>query len=157
GLAARDGEAPEDQLGPDAEGLGAVHRHQQRGRGPVGELRRVAGGDAARAALVEDGRQREQAFERRVGAVALVLLDVVRLLAGLLTGLLVEDGPGDVHRRQLLLEEALLLRARRALLGRPRVPVLRLARDLVALGHDFARVARRPVDAGPVLVPPRVR
>ena len=51
-LAAGDGEAAEDELRPDAEGLGAIHRHHQRRAGAVGELRRVAGGDGALAGVL---------------------------------------------------------------------------------------------------------
>src|SRR6266540_4801856 len=44
-LAAGDREAAEDELRADAEGLGAVHGHDERRAGAVGELRGVARGD----------------------------------------------------------------------------------------------------------------
>ena len=113
---------------------------------------------AALAAVgIEIRLERQQAFERRVGPVALVLGDRVLFLADDLAGLLVEDAARDLHRRQLFVEEALGLGPGRALLAGQRVFVLRLAADLVALGHDFGRVAHHHVDAGLVLLDPRVR
>ena len=67
--------------------------------------------------LSKYGRERQQPFERRVRAVALVLVDVVVLLARDLARLLVDDAAHDLHRRQLFLEEAVLLGARGALLA----------------------------------------
>ena len=92
-LAAGDRVAAEHEQRLQAERLRAIARHHERGRRAVRQLRRVAGRDAARAARgVEDRRQLLQAFERGVGAVALVALDARVLLADLLAGLLVEDG-----------------------------------------------------------------
>src|SRR5215831_16746357 len=157
GLAPGHGEAAEDQLGLDAERLGAVHGHEHRGGSAVGELGGVARRHRALpAVLVEVGRQLEETFERRIGAVALVLVDVVVLLARDLARLLVDDAAHHLERRQLFLEEAFLLSARRALLARQRVLILGLAGDLVALGHDLGRVAHDHVERGLVLLDPRV-
>src|SRR5262249_46387580 len=87
-----------------------------------------AGAWAVAGVLVEVRRQLQEAFEGRVRAIALVLLDVVRLLTGDLA-LLVEDAARHVHRRQLFLEEAFLLSPRGALLAQERVAVLRLTAD----------------------------
>ena len=57
GLAAGDGVAAEDEQRREAERLCAVARHHQRGRRAVGQLRRVAGRDAALAALVSNDRR----------------------------------------------------------------------------------------------------
>src|SRR5215470_1390149 len=157
GLAPGHGEAAEDQLGLDAERLGAVHGHEHRGGGAVGELGGVARRHRALSAvLVEVGRQLEETLERGVSAVALVLVDVVILFARDLARLLVDDAAHHLERRQLFLEEAFLLRARRALLTRQRVLVLGLAANLVALGHDLGRVAHDHVQRGLVLLDPRV-
>src|SRR6266849_6861742 len=157
-LAAGDGEAAEDELRANAEGLGAVHRHHERRAGAVGELRGIAGGHGPLAGvLVEVRWQFQEPLERRVGAITLVLLDVVRLLADHRARLLVEDAARDVHRRHLFLEESFLLGARRTLLTQERVAVLGLAADLVALGDDLGRVAHYHVDAGEMLLHPRVR
>src|SRR5215831_663480 len=157
GLAPGHGEAAEDQLRLDPERLGAIHRHEQRGGGAVGELGGVPRRHRALSAvLVEVRRQFEETLERGVGTVALVLVDVVVLLLHDLARLLVEDAPHDLQGRQLFLEEAFLLPARRALLARQGVFVLRLAADLVALGHDLSRVAHDHVQRGLVLLDPRV-
>src|SRR5258705_109156 len=156
-LAAGDREAAEDDLRADAEGLRSIHRHHEGRAGAVGQLGGVAGGHGALAGiLVEVRRQLQEAFERRVRTIALVLLDVVRLLPDD-RALLVEDAARDVHRRQLFLEEAFLLAARGALLAQERVTVLGLAADLVALGDDLGRVAHHHVNAGQVLLHPRIR
>src|SRR5262252_2907658 len=157
GLAPGHGEPAEDQLGLDTERLGAVHGHEHRGGSAVGELGGVARRHRALSAvLVEVGRQLEETLERGVSAVALVLVDVVILLARDLARLLVDDAAHHLERRQLFLEEAFLLPARRALLARQRVLVLGLAGDLVALGHDLSRVAHDHVEGGLVLLDPRV-
>ena len=66
---------------------------------------------------VEHRRQLLQAFERGVGTVAFVAIDARLLLADFLAGLLVEHGARHFDRRDLAGEEAVLLRARDALLA----------------------------------------
>src|SRR2546426_10331546 len=80
--------------------------------------------------------QRQQALEGRVGPVTLVLVAGPLFLADDLARLLVEDAARDVHRRELLLEEALLLGPRGSLLGLEGVTVLGLAADPRALCDD---------------------
>ncbi len=112
---------------------------------------------ALAARLVEVRLEREQALERGVGTVALVLVHVAVFLAGDLAGLLVHDAAHDLHRRDLFLEEAVLLGPRGALLAHQGVLVLHLAGDVVALGHHLRGVAHHHVDAGLLLLHPRVR
>src|SRR5712691_4651764 len=158
GRAAGDREAAEDELGPDAELLRALHGHHERGARAVGELGGVARGHRALTALlVEVRRERQETLQRRVGAVTLVLVAVPLFLADDLARLLVEDAARDVHRCKLLLEEALPLGAGRPLLAEQSVAVLGLAADLVALGDDLGRIAHHHVDPRIVLLHPRVR
>src|SRR3989442_6096275 len=89
GRAAGDREAAEDELGPDAELLRALHGHDERGARAVGELGGVARGHRALTALlVEVRRERQETLPRPVGAVALGLVAVPPFLADALAPLL---------------------------------------------------------------------
>jgi hypothetical protein len=89
--------------------------------------------------------ERREAFHRGVGTVALVLVDdIVDDLFFL--RLLVDDLHLGLHRDDLVLELAGLLRGGHAALRLQRVLVLVFARHLVALGHDVGGVDHRHVD-----------
>src|SRR6266571_3396287 len=106
-LAAGDRESAEDQLVTDAKLVGALPQHEQRGRRAVGELRRVSGRHRTLpTGLVEERLQRRQSFERRVRTVAFIPVAAMFLLADGFTGL-VQDGPSDMDRGDLFLEETL--------------------------------------------------
>src|SRR5262249_23555980 len=78
------------------------------------------------------------------------------LLADLVPRLLVQDRALDLHGRDLFLEEALFLPARRPLLALQRILVLGLPTDVVALGHHLGGVAHDHVETGVVLLHPQV-
>ena len=81
----------------------------------------------------------------------------VDLLEGDLFGLLVHDALGRRQRNDLVVEAAGFLSGRRALLALQRVLVLRVAADVVALGHDLGGVDHRHVDVLVLCNQPRVR
>ena len=140
----------------DTERLKAASRgfgflHQDHGGGAIGKLRGVAGGDELpllhHLAVGEDRLQAGQTLQRGLWPVALVLGYRDLLPAGFPGGLV-----GDQHlggqRHDFIVEPASLLRRRGALLGAQRVFVLRLARDVVAVGDEFGGLDHRHVEAG---------
>ena len=88
GLAAGRGEAAEDAERRQAAPRRLLRRHHHAGRGAVRELAGIAGRDEL--VLAAHRLELEQAFQRGVGPVALVLAQRHRLLAGL-AGRLVGD------------------------------------------------------------------
>ena len=128
-------------------------RHQHAGRGAVGELAGVAGGDE----LVVAAHRLElgEPFHVGVGAIALVALERDGALGDLL-GLLVLDLHDRGHGYDLGIEPSGLLARRRALLAHQRVLVLALAADAVALGDDVGGLDHRHVECALVLGDPLV-
>src|SRR6266508_5050173 len=98
--------------------------------------------------------ERQQAFERRVGAVAFVAFQVMLFLTRDLAGLLVHDSAGDLHRRDLAFEKSFGLRAGGALLAGERVFVLSFTADLVSLGDDFVAFAPHHINSGVLFLNP---
>ena len=134
--------------------LGARGLHQDRRRGAVGELRGVARRDAAvglegrleglgRPSSVVSGRLHSSLRTTTPSSI------VTRAVLGL-------DGALHGDRRDALVEPALLLGQRDALLTLECVGVLILARDLVALGHDLGGHAHPHVEPGQLRVHLRV-
>ena len=132
-------------------GFGVAHDH--RGRGAVGELARIAGGDP----LVGPHHRLQlgEAFLVRVGTVAFVLGELHRLLRHLV-GVLVGDQHRGLHRHDLVVELAGLLGRRRAELALQRILVLVLAADVVAARHRVGGGDHGVVDTGHVLLHPGI-
>src|SRR5579885_1894025 len=132
---------------------------QQCGRGAVGQLRGVAGGDKAALldplTVAKNRLQRRQRRQGRGGAVALVLVEPYRHQRGL-AGLAVVDPHCRGERRDLAVKPAGGLGRCGALLRGERVLVLRLAGHLIALGDDLGGFDHRHIEVGPVLDQPRV-
>src|SRR5271165_612909 len=133
--------------------------HQHAGARAVGKLRGVAGGNVSAGLdalpVGEHGLQRREAGKRRVGPVSLVLFQghfLVRDGAGRLVG----DFHDRRQRNDLGLESPGGLRRCGALLRLQREFVLRLARDLVALGDDFGGLDHRHVRVVAVRDEPRI-
>ena len=104
--------------------------------------------DALAAVGIEVRLQREQAFERGVGAVALVAVAADFFGADFFAGFLIEHRFGDFHGSDFAGEETFLLGAGGALLADQGIFVLGLAADLVALGDDLGGFSHHHVDAG---------
>ncbi len=89
-------------------------RHEDAGRGAVGKLARIAGGDEC--AVAAHRFQLGEALARGIGAVALVLRQRHGLAMGR-AGLLVGDELDGLERHDLAVEPSLALRRRDALLA----------------------------------------
>ena len=149
----RDAAIDAERLQPAALGLRRLHQHG--GRGAVGQLRGVAGGDEpafldasarrgtpasapARPSSVVDGRLPSSLSSVTAHRRGLAGVAVRRPASSTATARSPRrGGPG--------------LRRRGALLRAQRVFVLRLARHLVALGDDLGGLDHRHVEVGPVL------
>src|SRR6185295_12809939 len=118
-LATRDRESAKDQLRLNTQRLCSLARHQQRRRSSIGQLRRVPRRHRSLPArLIEVRLERGQSLERRVRAIALIAIADVLFAARDLTGLLVEYSASHFHRRELLFEKTIDLRACNSLLAR---------------------------------------
>src|SRR5437667_104037 len=92
--------------------ISALAGHQQSGRSAVGKLRGVAGRHGALAAVrVKVRLQREQAFQRGVGPIALVVVAADLSRPNLLASFLIEERHRDIHGRDLVLKKTLSLSA----------------------------------------------
>src|SRR2546425_191058 len=150
-LAGGDGETAEDPERVQPAAFGQLRIHDDARRGAVRELAGVARGDVT--LLAGDRLERREALERRVGPVALVLLEQ-GVLDARLPAPLVDPDLLRRHRHDLGVEAARLLPGGRALLAGQRGPVLPLAGDVVAVAHDLRRLDHRHVDLGLVLLQP---
>src|SRR2546425_291299 len=150
-LAGGDGETAEDPERVQPAAFGQLRVHDDARRGAVRELAGVARGDVA--LLAGDRLERREALGRRVGPVALVLLEQ-GVLDARLPARLVDHDLLRRHRHDLGVEAARLLPGGRALLAGQRGPVLPLAGDVVAVAHDLRRLDHRHVDLGLVLLQP---
>ena len=138
--------------------IGALAGHQQSGRSAVGKLRGVAGRHGALAAVrIKVRLQREQAFQRGVGPIALVVVAADLPRPNLLASFLIEERHRDLHGRDLALEKTFSLSASSALLAQQCVLVLHLPAHLVALGDDFRSVTHAHVQPGQSFLQFRVR
>jgi len=139
----------------EAAAFGFAGFHENAGRGPVGKLGRVAGGDEApgldRVAIGEDGLEAVEAGQVGLGPVALVLAQGDGP-AGDFAGGLVSDQHFGGHRHDFIIEGAGLLGRGGPLLGAQGVFVLGVAGDVVAVGDDLGRFQHRHVDAGDVVI-----
>ena len=122
---------------------GEARLHDHAGRGAVGELAGIAGGDLRVGA--HHRLQALQALEAGVGAVALVLGDG-DLAHRDLAGRLVLDRHGRGHGDDLVVELAGGLGGGGALLRLQRISVLAVAGDAVALADDLGGADHRHVD-----------
>ncbi len=77
-------------------------------------------------------------------------------LSDLLSGRLVQHGASDAHGSNLAAEEAFVLRSRDALLTDECEFVLGVTRNAVSLRHDFRCFAHRHIQAGILLLHPRI-
>ena len=103
----------------------------KRGRSAIGKLRRVAGRHRSLAAVrIEVGLKRQQPFERRIGAVALVAVAAVTSSVPIFSPVFLSSTAiMALHGRDLVVEKTFALRARRALLADQRIFILRLPAD----------------------------
>src|SRR4051812_31252216 len=142
-LAAGGDEAAEDaeRVQPPLRRFLVAHDHAR--AGAVRELAGIAGGD--RKAFTAHGLEAGETFSCGLGARALVLRER-DVLERDCTGHLVGHRHLCGDRRELILELAALLGRGSAALALQRIFVLLLARDAVALGHDFGGVDHGHVD-----------
>src|SRR5262245_7736287 len=130
--------------------LGELCVHDHAGRGAVGKLARVAGGDEAALA---HRLERREPFEGDDGPVALIALERHQLQAFSLC-VLVDHLLDRRQRRDFLNEAATLLRGGGAALALERISVLRLAGDAVARRHDISGLDHRHPQRGFMLLEP---
>jgi hypothetical protein len=134
--------------------LGVLGFHQHAGRGAIGQLRGVAGGDEL--VFAHHGLELGQRLVGGAAAVAVVfgggdfaVRDFLRFLVG--------HGHRGGAGHDLVLVAAGQLRFFGLALALGREAVLRLAADVVALGHDVGGLDHRHVERGLVLDDPRVQ
>ena len=159
GIAAGNGNSAIDAERLQASPFGGAGIHQHAGGSAVRKLRGVARSDRPafrhRHSVPEHRLQAVQAFERRIGTVALVALKR-NLHAPYLAGGFVLDLHEARERHDLCVEAAGGLRLRGALLRGKRVFVLPVARYMIAFGNDLRRLQHRHVKGRTTLHEPWV-
>ena len=144
-------DAPIDAQRRQAAALGLAALHHQAGRGAVGELGGVAGGDVLALgdplAVLPHRREGRQALEAGLGAVALVAGGGDLAMARRLTLVIEQQLPGG-ERHDLVVEAPGLLGRGGALLALQGVAVLGLAADAVAPGDQLGGLDHRDIGRG---------
>ena len=126
----------------DAAALGLLGVHDHAGGGSVGELAGVARGHAA---ALDDGAEASESLRGGVGAVAFVAFERDALVVGG-TRFAVDDQLVGRDRNDLVVEAAGGLRGSGAALALECKRILRVARDVVAFGHDLRGLDHAHVD-----------